>query len=108
MSEHAVVIAGGGPGTSHDHYHPWFSRLTPELRVVYFDYSGCGRSDALPDPGAYAVSVFAENIEAVLGKQFQPFSPSAAKVKNGALFIELLTVLNKRKVDLKTFFDHLP
>jgi proline iminopeptidase len=62
-----VVLASGGPGASHDHYHPWFSRLTPELRVVYFDYSGCGLSDDLADPRAYGVRVFADNVEAIRG-----------------------------------------
>ena len=37
-------FAADGPGTSHDHYHPWFSRLADTLLVVYFDYSGCGHS----------------------------------------------------------------
>jgi proline iminopeptidase len=60
-----VVLAGGGPGTSHDHYHPWFSRLAGESSVVYFDYSGCGRSDRLADDREYSIALFAENIEAV-------------------------------------------
>ena len=28
------------PGSGHDHYHPWFSRLAGDAAVVYFDYSG--------------------------------------------------------------------
>ena len=57
--------AAGGPGVGHDHYHPWFSRLAGDAAVVYFDYSGCGRSDRLPDGGAYAVELFADDIDAV-------------------------------------------
>ena len=33
--------------------------------VVYFDYSGCGRSDRLAEDSEYSVALFAENIEAV-------------------------------------------
>ena len=60
-----VLLATGGPGASHDHYHPWFSRLLPELRVGYVDYSGCGRSDRLADPSGYSVELFGRNLEAV-------------------------------------------
>lgn len=65
VSGRAVVLAAGGPGVGHDHYHPWFSRLATETAVVYFDYSGCGRSDRLAEDREYSVALFAENIEAV-------------------------------------------
>jgi proline iminopeptidase len=65
LSGGAVVLAAGGPGVGHDHYHPWFSRLVAESSVVYFDYSGCGRSDRLADDREYSVALFAENLEAV-------------------------------------------
>ena len=64
-SRRTVVLAAGGPGVGHDHYHPWFSRLATESAVVYFDYSGCGRSDRLPEDREYSIALFAENIEAV-------------------------------------------
>jgi proline iminopeptidase len=69
-SGRVVVLACGGPGTSHDHYHPWFSRLAfsrlaTGASVVYFDYSGCGRSDRLDGDSEYSISLFARNIEAV-------------------------------------------
>lgn len=60
-----VLLATGGPGTSHDHYHPWFSRLLPELRVGYVDYIGCGRSDRLADPSRYSVELLGRNLAAV-------------------------------------------
>ena len=58
-SDGAVVLAGGGPGVGHDHYHPWFSRLAARAAVVYFDYSGCGRSDRLDDDREYSIALFA-------------------------------------------------
>lgn len=60
-----VVLATGGPGASHDHYHPWFSRLLPRFRVGYLDYIGCGLSDRLEDPAGYTVELLAQNLEAV-------------------------------------------
>ena len=65
LSGRAVVLAAGGPGVGHDHYHPWFSRLTGHSSVVYFDYSGCGRSDRLAADREYSIALFAENLEAV-------------------------------------------
>ena len=35
-----VVIAGGGPGVGHGHYHDWFSALADRFRVAYFAYEG--------------------------------------------------------------------
>jgi proline-specific peptidase len=60
-----VVLATGGPGASHDHYHPWFSQLQPEYATVYVDYTGCGRSDRLADQSEYSVALFADNLEEV-------------------------------------------
>jgi proline iminopeptidase len=60
----AVVVAGGGPGVGHSHFHPWFSALADRFRVVYFDYLGTGRSDRL-DGGRYSIELYVEGLEAV-------------------------------------------
>jgi proline iminopeptidase len=62
-----VLLATGGPGASHDHYHPWFSRLLPELRVGYVDYIGCGLSDRLDDPAGYSIELLGANLDAICG-----------------------------------------
>jgi proline iminopeptidase len=60
-----VVIAPGGPGVGHAHYHPWFSALADRFEVVYFDYLGTGRSDRLDDPSRYTIERYAAGIEAL-------------------------------------------
>lgn len=44
-----VILAGGGPGVGHAHYHPWFSRLAERRMVAYVDYPGTGRSGPAGD-----------------------------------------------------------
>jgi proline iminopeptidase len=34
-----VIIAGGGPGTGHAHYLPWFDALAERFTVARFDYA---------------------------------------------------------------------
>jgi proline iminopeptidase len=64
--DETTIVVPGGPGVSHVHYHPWFSRLTGVGQVVYFDYPGTGRSSrGLPD--TYTVASYARSIDAVIG-----------------------------------------
>jgi proline iminopeptidase len=57
-----VILAGGGPGVGHAHYHPWFSRLATRRTVAYVDYPGTGRSDPAPE---YTVERYAAALEGV-------------------------------------------
>lgn len=57
-----VILAGGGPGVGHAHYHPWFSRLATRRAVAYVDYPGTGRSDPAPE---YTVERYAAALEGV-------------------------------------------
>jgi proline iminopeptidase len=65
----AVVLVSGGPGVSHAHYHPWFSRLADRRTVVYYDHPGTGRSraDGGVDGGAdpYTLDGYVAAVEAV-------------------------------------------
>lgn len=61
----AVFLVAGGPGGSHASFHPWFSRLSVDHTVVYFDNVGRGRSDRLKERAAYTVPRDAEDIEAL-------------------------------------------
>ncbi|MGN9908870.1 alpha/beta fold hydrolase [Phytohabitans sp. LJ34] len=60
-----VVLVSGGPGVSHVHYHPWFSRLAGEHTVVYYDHPGVGRSGRQAGRGVYTVAAYAAAIESV-------------------------------------------
>jgi proline iminopeptidase len=57
-----VILAGGGPGVGHAHYHPWFSRLAARRMVAYVDYPGTGRSDPARD---YTLERYAAALEGV-------------------------------------------
>jgi proline iminopeptidase len=60
-----VLLASGGPGVSHVHYHPWFSRLARHHTVVYYDHPGVGRSSRRADGTSYTLTAYAQAIEAV-------------------------------------------
>jgi proline iminopeptidase len=60
-----VLLAGGGPGVGHAHYHPWFSRLADRRTVAYLDYPGTGRSVPVPDPAGLSLERYAAALEGV-------------------------------------------
>ena len=60
-----VLLVSGGPGVSHVHYHPWFSRLADHHTVGYYDHPGVGRSSRQAGRGAYTVAAYAEAIESI-------------------------------------------
>ncbi len=45
-----LLLLAGGPANSHLTFHPYFSALADECRVVYVDYRGRGRSAPVADP----------------------------------------------------------
>ncbi len=59
----ALVLISGGPGISHDYFHPYFSSLTNSYRVVYFDAIGRGKSDHAQSPKEYTLSRDVEDVE---------------------------------------------
>jgi len=60
-----VLLVPGGPGVSHVHYHPWFSRLADRHTVVYYDHPGVGRSSREAGRGAYTLAAYAAAIESI-------------------------------------------
>jgi proline iminopeptidase len=51
----AIVLLNGGPGTTHNMFHPWFGRAAGFSRVIYYDQRGTGRSDFEPGGDGYSV-----------------------------------------------------
>lgn len=57
-----LVLLHGGPGSTHHHFHPVFSRAREYARVVYYDQRGCGLSDFAPGKG-YCVDQAVEDLD---------------------------------------------
>jgi proline iminopeptidase len=60
-----LILHPGGPGASHDYFHPWFSALKDRVRVIYIDPYGTGRSDRAKQPNQYSLAGEVDDIEAV-------------------------------------------
>jgi len=46
-----LVIINGGPGGTHHYFHPWFSAIKNDFKIIYYDQRGCGLSDFKPGNG---------------------------------------------------------
>jgi len=58
-----LLIIPGGPGNSHTYFHPWFSELAKNYRVIYLDAFGRGKSNRAEDPAEYTFERDVEDIE---------------------------------------------
>ncbi|MGE5796658.1 MAG: proline iminopeptidase-family hydrolase [Ignavibacteria bacterium] len=58
-----VLLIPGGPGNSHTYFHPWFSDLAENYKVIYFDAFGRGKSDRAKDSTEYTFNRDVEEIE---------------------------------------------
>lgn len=58
-----LVLIAGGPGLSHDYFHPYFSGLAHSFRIVYFDAFGRGRSERAKSPADYTFARDVEDLE---------------------------------------------
>src|SRR5919199_2912118 len=57
-----LVVLHGGPGLDHSSFRPWLDPLGDELRLLYVDERGQGRS-ARVDPGTLSLEVFARDVD---------------------------------------------
>lgn len=57
-----IVLLHGGPGSTHHHFHPHFSKAKEFAKVVYYDQRGCGLSDYEPGEG-YTVDQAVDDLE---------------------------------------------
>ena len=57
-----LVVLHGGPGLDHSSFRPWLDPLGDELRLLYVDERGQGRS-ARVDPETLSLEVFARDVD---------------------------------------------
>jgi proline iminopeptidase len=57
-----VIVLHGGPGLDHTHMSPWLDPLGDELRLLYVDERGQGRSDRV-DPASLSLDSFANDVD---------------------------------------------
>lgn len=60
-----LVFLSGGPANSHVVFHPHVSPLSDRYTLIYYDYRGRGRSEALEDPAAARFERDIEDLEAL-------------------------------------------
>ena len=58
-----LLIIPGGPGNSHTYFHPWFSELAKNYKLIYLDAFGRRKSDRAEDPVEYTFERDVEDIE---------------------------------------------
>ena len=58
-----LVLIPGGPGSSHDYFHPYFSALSAQYRVIYYDPFGTGKSDRAKTAADYSLKQEIEEVE---------------------------------------------
>jgi len=58
-----LILIPGGPGVSHDYFHPYFSTLRDSYRIIYFDAFGRGKSDRAKDRREYTLARDVEDVE---------------------------------------------
>jgi len=57
-----LVVLHGGPGLDHSMFRPWLDPLGDELRLLYVDERGQGRSERV-DPETLSLEVFARDVD---------------------------------------------
>src|SRR5436305_9250076 len=57
-----VIVLHGGPGMDHSMFRPWLDPLGDELRLLYVDERGQGRSERV-DPATLSVESFARDVD---------------------------------------------
>jgi proline-specific peptidase len=57
-----LIVLHGGPGMDHSMFRPWLDPLGDELRLLYVDERGQGRSERV-DPATLSVERFARDVD---------------------------------------------
>jgi proline iminopeptidase len=57
-----LIVLHGGPGMDHTTFRPYLDTLADDVRLIYMDERGQGRSDRV-DPGTLSLEVFAQDVD---------------------------------------------
>jgi proline iminopeptidase len=69
-----LFLISGGPGNSHDYFHPYFLALRDSYRIIYFDALGRGKSDRARDRHEYTLARDVEDVKALRLRLIRPLS----------------------------------
>jgi len=58
-----LVLISGGPGCTHQVFHPYFSRIKDSARIIYYDQRGVGKSSKDNTGTKYTVKQAVEDLE---------------------------------------------
>jgi proline iminopeptidase len=58
-----IVLVSGGPGCTHQIFHPFFSRAKDFAKIIYYDQRGTGKSDSDPTKEKYTTDKAVEDLE---------------------------------------------
>lgn len=61
----ALIVLHGGPGLSQDYLLPHLSKLAKNHFVIFYDQSGCGRSERKKDAKDIDLNVFIDDLEVI-------------------------------------------
>lgn len=89
-----LVVLHGGPGVDHQGFRPWLDPLAGQVRLLYVDQRGQGRSERA-DPERLSIGVFADDVEllrdalglerfAVLGHSFGAIVATRHAIEHGS------------------------
>jgi len=60
-----LVLINGGPGCTHQGFHPYFSQLKDVARIIYYDQRGTGKSSYDNTGATYTVKQAVEDLESL-------------------------------------------
>lgn len=60
-----LVLVSGGPGVTHQAFHPYFSRIKNDARIIYYDQRGVGRSSIDSTGKTYTIKQAVEDLDAL-------------------------------------------
>ncbi len=58
-----LLLIPGGPGNSHTYFHPWFSALAKNFKIIYYDAFGRGKSERAKSSEEYTFKHDVEEVE---------------------------------------------